>query len=60
MSNNHERFIQCAITNDNDNSTLKNWFQYQYKQVEYLAWIGIASILGQGAVMLKLWLLGDI
>ena len=30
------------------------------ENLEYLVFIGIASILGQGAVMFKLWLLGDI
>jgi hypothetical protein len=60
MSNNSTRLIQCAIVRDNNNSTLRNFCEYQYKQVEYLLWIGIAAIIGQGAVMLKLFLLGDI
>jgi hypothetical protein len=60
MSNNSTRFIQCAIVKDNNNSTLRNWFAYQYKKVEYLLWLGIAAIIGQGAVILDAYLNGGL
>ena len=40
MSNNFDNYMQCAITKDNENSTLRNWFNYQYDQVEHLLLFG--------------------
>jgi len=50
------------IQRTGDESTLQNWTSYQFTNTSLaqLLFIGSASILGVGAVMLKLFLLGDI
>ena len=45
MSNNFDRFIQCAITKENNRSTFQNWLDFQLtKRIQFTALIGGALI----------------